>query len=166
MGSFPIIDGHWHHFAGVWDGITGIRKCYVDGVLDPSVNLTGDFAPMSPAPYHHVGIGAREQAGVGSYEGWFPGKVYDVRIYNYPITAADVTALVSGPPKPVLKILYWTGNQVRLAWPTSFTGYSLQKSSSLSGGWGAAGLTVTIEGSENAAYAPSIGIPQYFRLKK
>jgi hypothetical protein len=165
VGSIPIIDGQWHHFAGVWDGITGIRKCYVDGVLDPSVNLVGDYAPMSPAPSHHVGIGTREQSNVGNYEGWFAGKVFDVRIYNYPITASDVAALVT-VPKPVLTIQYRTGNQVRLAWPTTFTGYSIVKSSSLSGGWTAAGLTVTVEGSENAAYAPTAGVPQYFRLKK
>jgi hypothetical protein len=166
VGSVTIIDGQWHHFAGVWDGVTGIRKCYVDGVLDPSINLVGDFAPMSMAPNHHVGIGARESSTTGSFESWFNGKLYDVRIYNYAITPADVTALLSGAPKPTLKIQHWTGNQVRIAWPTSLTGYGIEQSSTVSGGWGPSGLSVTVEGSENAAYAPATGTPQFFRLKK
>jgi hypothetical protein len=166
VGSVTIIDGQWHHFAGVWDGVTGIRKCYVDGVLDPSVNLVGDFAPMSMAPNHHVGIGARESSTTGSFESWFNGKLYDVRIYNYAITPAEVTALLSGAPKPTLKIQHWTGNQVRIAWPTSLTGYGIEQSPTVSGGWGPSGLSVTVEGSENAAYAPATGSPQFFRLKK
>jgi hypothetical protein len=165
VGSVPIIDGQWHHFAAAWDGITGTRKCYVDGILDPGVNLTGDFAPLSPAPNHHVGIGVREQGGLGNFESWFAGRLYDVRIYNYPITAAEVTALVS-VTKPSLTIRPWTGNQIRIAWPTSFTGYAIQQSSAPSSGWGPSGLSVTVEGSENAAYAPAIGTAQFFRLKK
>jgi hypothetical protein len=166
VGSVPIIDGQWHHFAAVWDGIIGTRKCYVDGVLDPSVNLTGDFAPMSPAPNHHVGIGAREQSGGGSFESWFAGKLYDVRIYNYAITPAEVASLLSGVTKPTLTIQHWPGNQVRIAWPTLFTGYGIEQSSAVSSGWGPSGPSVTVEGSENAAYAPATGIPQFFRLKK
>lgn len=162
-----ITDGQWHHFAAVWDGVTGTRKCYVDGVLDPSVNLTGDFGPMNLAPDHHVGIGTREQGGTGSYEAWFNGRLFDARIYNYAITPSEVASLVTpSPTTPTLTIRSWTGNQVRISWPTSFTGYSIQQSSTLPGGWGPSGLAVTVEGSENAAYAPAAGIPQFFRLKK
>ena len=166
VGSVTITAGQWHHYAAVWDGITGIRKCYVDGVLDPSVNLTGDFAPLSPAPNQHVGIGTREQDNVGNFESWFAGKLYDVRIYNYPITPAEVASLLSGETKPALTIQRWTGNQVRISWPTSFTGYGIERSSTVSGGWGPSGLSVTVEGLENAAYAPATGSPQFFRLKK
>jgi hypothetical protein len=166
VGSIAMEGSQWHHFAGVWDGVTGTRKCYVDGVLDPSVNLNGDFGPMSLAPYYHVGIGTREQGGPGSYESWFGGKLYDVRIYNYPLTSTDVTALLSGVTRPTLKIQRWTGNQVRIAWPTSFAGYGIEQSSAVSGGWGPSGLSVTVEGSENAAYAPATGLPQFFRLKQ
>jgi hypothetical protein len=138
----------------------------VDGVLDPSVNLTEDFAPMSLAPDHHVGIGTREQGNIGSYEGWFNGKLCDVRIYNYAITAAQVAELVAGNTPPTLKVQRWTGNQVRLSWPTSFTGYSIQQSLKVTGGWELSGLLVTVEGSENVAYAPATTGSQFFRLKK
>ena len=166
VGSVVMTGGVWHHYAGVWDGITGTRKCYVDGVLDPSVNLIEDFAPMSLAPDHHVGIGTREQGSIGSYEGWFNGKLCDVRIYNYPITAAQVAELVAGNTPPTLKVQRWTGNQVRLSWPTSFPGYSIQQSAKVTGVWELSGLIVTVEGSENVAYAPATTGSQFFRLKK
>ena len=167
VGSIAITDGSkWRHFAAVWDGVSGIRKCYVDGVLDPSVNLTGDFAPMNMAPGHHVGIGAREGAGTGSFESWFTGKVYDVRIYNYPISAEEVAALAGLAAEPPTLTIQRSGNQVRISWPSSFSGYVLMKSSTLSSIWFDSGLAVTVEGSENVAYAPASTSPQFFRLKK
>jgi len=167
VGSVDITGGQWHHFAAVWDGVTGTRKCYVDGVLDPSVNLAGDFGPINLAPDHHVGIGTREQGGTGSYEAWFNGKLFDARIYNYAITPSEVASLVTpSAATPTLIIQPWTGNQVRISWPTSFTGYSVQQSSTLPGGWGPSGLAVTLEGSKNVVYAPATGIPQFFRLMK
>ena len=169
VGSVVITTGgQWHHFAAVWDGVTGVRQCYVDGVLDPSVNLVEDFGPMNLAPEHHLCLGTREQGGLGSFEGWFNGKLCDVRLYNYAITAADIATLagkVTVPP--TLTIRPSTGSQLRVAWPTSFVGYTLQQSSSPTTGWAATGLTVTVEGNENAVYAPTTTTgSQYFRLIK
>ncbi len=95
VGSVAINDGAWHHFAAVWDGYAGTRKCYVDGVLDPSINLTNDFAPMMMAPNHHLILGAREQAQVPypGIEGAFNGLLYDVRMYNYPLSQTEVQTL-------------------------------------------------------------------------
>ena len=168
VGSISITDGsQWHHFAAVWDGITGIRQCYVDGVLDPSVNLTGDYAPMSMAPNHHVGIGAREQAGTGSYESWFNGKLCDVRIYNYAITPAEIASISTlAVARPAVTIQAWTGNQWRISWPASFTGYSVEQASGVTSGWSASGLTVTVDGNQNVAYAPAGASAKFFRLKK
>jgi hypothetical protein len=167
VGSINITDGSkWHHFAAVWDGVAGTRKCYVDGVLDPKVDLTGDFAPMSMAPNHHVAIGARETAGTGGFDGWFTGKLYDVRIYNYPISAEEVAALagLAGEP-PTLTITRVT-NRLRISWPTSFTGYALQQATSLTGTWTASSLTVTTEGDENVVYVSDPVNSLFFRLKK
>jgi hypothetical protein len=96
VGSVEINDGGWHHFAAVWDGHTGTRKCYVDGVLDPSINLTGDFAPMVMSPNHHLVLGGREQGGVSAspgFEGYYNGLLYDVRMYNYPLNETEVKDL-------------------------------------------------------------------------
>ncbi|HOX04654.1 MAG TPA: LamG domain-containing protein [Candidatus Paceibacterota bacterium] len=164
VGSVVITDSEWHHFAAVWDGIAGTRTCYVDGALDPSLIQMGDFGPMSLAPDHHVGIGVREQDWVGSYEGWFGGKLYDVRIYNYAISSAEVASLIAFAPE--LTIQRWTGTQVRISWPASYAGFSLEQSSAVASGWVAAGLTATIEGSEQVVYAPTASSPRFFRLKK
>ena len=166
VGSVTITANQWHHYAGVWDGVAGTRKCYVDGVLDPSINLTEDIGPMSLAPSYHLGIGTREQNSVGNYESWFVGKLCDVRIYNYAITATEVASLVTGTIPPALTIAPAAGNQVRISWPTSATGYGIEQSSAVSTGWGPSGLSVTVEGSENAAYAPATTSQQFFRLKK
>ena len=72
---------------------------------------------------------------------------------------------MTAPAAPTVKIQPWTGNQVRLSWPTTFPGFSLQQSSALTSGWAPSGLSVTVEGPENVAYAPATGIPQFFRLK-
>lgn len=168
VGSVVITDDQWRHFAAVWDGVTGTRKCYVNGVLDPSVNLTGDFGPLNLAPDHHLALGAREQGGTGSYEGWFNGKLFDVRIYNYAITPAEVASLITATSNlPTLTIQSWTGNQVRISWPAAGAdAYSLQQSQFVNTGWAASGLIVTVEGSEKVAYAPINPTPLFFRLKR
>ena len=107
VGSREINDGVWHHFAAVWDGYTGTRKCYVDGNLDPSVDLINDFAPMMMAPNHHLMLGAREPAQVASVpspaiEGGFSGSLYDVQMFNYPLSATAVKALAFIPAINVL----------------------------------------------------------------
>ena len=53
-----------------------------------------------------------------------------------------------------------------ISWPASATGYSVEKSSAVTGGWGPSGLSVAVEGPENAAYAPATASSQFFRLKK
>ncbi len=151
----------WHHFAGVWDQLTGTRALYVDGVLSHVV-YNNPSQTMTLAAGKHLALGAREGGGT-DFEAYFSGLLFDVRIYDYPLTAAEVTSLAS---LPRLTIQKWPGNQVRISWPTTFTGYSIQQSSALTSGWGPSGLTVTVVGSENVAFAPATPSPQFFRLKK
>ena len=167
VGSITIEGTQWHHYTGVWDGLTGIRKCYVDGILDPAIDLVGDYAPMGMAADFHLGLGVRDR-GTAGYESWFAGKLCDVRIYNYPLSPAQVALLIPGfvTSTPTVTIKSWTGNQVRISWPTSFAGYSVQQSSTVSGGWAVSSLTVTVEGSENVVYAPTTTGTQFFQLKK
>jgi hypothetical protein len=121
---------------------------------------------MSMAPDKHLALGAREQGGAG-FESYFSGLLYDVRIYDYPMTATEITAVVTPPQgPPTLIVQHWPGNQVRISWPKSSTGYGIEQSGSLTTGWGPSGLTVYDAGSEHAAYAPTSTSPQFFRLKK
>ncbi len=157
----------WHHFAGVWDQATGRRWLYVDGVLS-HVNYNTLGENMSLSPDRHLALGAREWGNAGTdFEGYFSGLLFDVRIYDYPMTVGELAAVITPPPLPAkLTIQLSTGNQVRISWPTSETGYTLQQSSSLSSGWGASGLAVTVEGNENVAYAPITANPLFVRLMK
>ena len=91
-GTVNINDGAWHHFAAVWDGTAGTRQLYVDGVLDTGNSLTGDFGPMADPSGSALCLGARDNGGLGSY---FTGKLYDVRIYNNPLSQAEVFQLVN-----------------------------------------------------------------------
>ena len=128
-------DGNWHHIAGVWDGHQGIRSLYVDGFLDANASLTGDYGPPTLAPTNSVVIGAQDRSndGTGAPLGeYFLGLIKDVRIYNYPLTMAQVrTAMagqVVGPPvsttPPHLTNSVTSGN-LNLSWPADHTGWRL-----------------------------------------
>jgi hypothetical protein len=80
-----VNDGQWHHVVGVYDGSTA--KVYIDGNLDVTVAATGAIATNN----HPVELGRNaEQAG----REWY-GSLYDARVYNRALTAADVAALYS-----------------------------------------------------------------------
>jgi hypothetical protein len=164
-----VNDGNWHHYVGIWDQVTGTRTLYVDGVFSHVVNSTPNQA-MSLAPGAHLVFGGREN-GSGNLDGgrWVSCSLFDVRIYNAPISEGRIQSLLtSGVPsvQPELTIQPWAGNQVRIAWPVSATGYTLKKSGALPGGWVDADLPVGTEGSESVAYASASESPQFYRLSK
>jgi len=71
---------------------------------------------------------------------------------------------VVGPP--ALKIQPWTGNQVRISWPSTATGYGLQRSATVNTGYTSPGLTVTVEGSDSVAYDTRGSGARFYRLTK
>ena len=83
-------DGAWHLYVGTFDAATGMVNLYVDGVLGASSVSNGVYNVSSDS---RLCIGAKDAHGTpGNY---FTGQVYDVRVYNYAISAATV--------------LYWYG---------------------------------------------------------
>ena len=76
----PVQNGTWYHLAGVYDGIG--KRFYVNGTLVGRSEAA--FAP-SPTP---LGIGY--MPGVGNF---LNGNVADVRIYNRPLSDAEVERL-------------------------------------------------------------------------
>lgn len=84
----PAYDGTWHHIAWVDDG--GWASVYVDGVRDSvDVNYTrGAFVG------NRISIGAILRATPAAY---FTGAIDEVRVYNYALSAAEVSALVPEP---------------------------------------------------------------------
>ena len=99
IGSINSNDGRWHNYTGTWNATTGERDLYVDGMLsatqiDPNVFYT-------ESPSSHLALGARD-AGGNAFGSYFGGELYGVRIYNLPLSAAQVNSLLvstnAGPP--------------------------------------------------------------------
>lgn len=83
----------WHHYAGVWDQATGVRSLYIDGVLSHDVNTLGQV--MNMASGRHLALGARQNDVNGGYGNFFPGLLYDVRIYKQKLFSNQVQALAT-----------------------------------------------------------------------
>lgn len=157
----------WRHYAAVWNGSLGTRQLFINGVLDTGINLSGDYSPFNKATGYHLLLGG-QQSSSGYPNNAFSGLLYDVRFYNGAVSAAGVQNLMLPlAPTPSLSVKPWTGNQVRLSWPTNAAGYSLQQSVALPGNWSAPqGLSVSVEGAENAVYLKTTNKVQFYRLTK
>jgi hypothetical protein len=86
-------DGGWHHYAGTFDG-SFTRNLYQDGVLNNSETGSSVYSLASGS---HLVIGGR-QNNDGTFGNYFTGNFYDVRIYNYALTQAEVAATGHMPP--------------------------------------------------------------------
>ena len=83
IGSINIVDGQWHHVAGVYDGTN--KYIYIDGQLDISKAFVGAILTND----NNVRIGS--DALSVNYE--FNGSIDDARIYNKALAAGDIMAL-------------------------------------------------------------------------
>ena len=120
----------WHHYAGVWNQTTGTRMLYVDGVFSHVVN-NNTAQVMTQATGKHLAIGVREQGGSG-WESYFSGKLFDVRIYNTPLTQNQVLELL--PPTTPSGLAATPGNaKVGLLWTPKpgATGYTVSTKNSV-----------------------------------
>ena len=86
----------WHNFAAVWDDSSGMYL-YIDGGLNGSTT-TSTSSIGSLANANAFRIGAESDAGVP-----FDGKIDDIRVYGYPLSASDVLKLyqTTAPAQPV-----------------------------------------------------------------
>lgn len=106
----------WHHYAAVWDQSTNSRTLYVDGVLSHVVfNASGQSTTL--APNSHLVLGGRQNNNTG-FESYFPGLIFDARIYNHALQQQDVYDLI--PQKAPLGLAAITGDsKVSLSWTPS-----------------------------------------------
>jgi hypothetical protein len=159
----------WYHIAAVWDGYSGLRKIYVNGVLDTSIVFTNDFGPFVLGRNHHLVIGAYENpavigpttpASLASGTG-FNGLLYDVRFYNYPLSAAEVQTVMT----PIrISVLPAAAGAMHLSWPAASTmGYVLQTSSDLVN-WTNSTLAVTTAGGQNTVTDTAGAGTLFYRL--
>jgi autotransporter-associated beta strand protein len=100
VSSNSVNDGNWHHMAAVFDGRAplSLRNVYVDGVLQAQRIGTTNY-PVNFAALSHLLLGANQANSAGSPIGtFFPGQMYDVRMYSYPLSAAEVDSVYSRRP--------------------------------------------------------------------
>ncbi len=83
FGSTDVNEGQWHHAAGVYDG--NMMYLYVDGELDASSKACGTIRINDEPVY--IGENAERP---GRY---WNGLIDDVQIYNYALTADEITAI-------------------------------------------------------------------------
>lgn len=82
--------GNYYHIVGVWNKEEGKANLYVNGELVSSAAATGDYNPPSEnSKWFCIGGDASDSA---PSNGW-KGDVVIARVYNDPLTAAQVKAL-------------------------------------------------------------------------
>ncbi len=91
--SVPSNDGNWHHYAGTYSPITGIRSLYIDGKLAAEESGNG---PYSLASAEHLCIGAKDSPPGNNFGNYYSGEIYDVRVYNYALPENQIVAIVNG----------------------------------------------------------------------
>lgn len=92
-GGTVLEPGTWYHIVGTY-GQGGSIMTYVNAKLDRELETTSILAPSTGT----LKIG-RESFDYGDMY-WFKGLMDDLRIYNYPLSQAEITALYSGKILP------------------------------------------------------------------
>jgi hypothetical protein len=146
-GTFTIdaaneFEGSLNHVVIVFDADNYIAKMYQNGVLINTRLLT-TFAPLSELNDLNNWIGRGQWP-----DPMFNGQIYDLRMYNGVMSAAEVQARydeITGAPVegPPIDLAIPAGGPLMIAWPTSYgTGFSVLTNDDLmnAAGWGIADL--------------------------
>jgi hypothetical protein len=86
LNGSPLNDGKWHMFVGTFNAANGQSLLYEDGAQNASGTATEVQTTQTTA---YIGYGG---PGDGNY---YPGNIAQVAIFNYPLTAQQVSALYS-----------------------------------------------------------------------
>ncbi len=121
LNAPALATGRWVHLAVTLDGPAA--RLYVDGAAVAS-SAAFSIRPSAVDP-------ALNYVGASQFEAdpTFNGLVDDLRVYNYALSAAEVSALVAGPPPAPSGLLATSGPlQIQLSWTpvASATGYTLR----------------------------------------
>ena len=89
-GTTVVTSNVWHHAAAIYDTATDTWRLYLDGVLDRTLALGGNFTPESTS-IQHAAIGSALTSN-GTAAGFFQGAVDEVRIWNVARSEAQIQA--------------------------------------------------------------------------
>ncbi len=79
----------WYHLAGVYNSTTSTIEIYVNGNRENSSVLGSAMGTNSTDPFR---VGATSDTSAQ----WFSGLIDDVRLYRYPLTAAQIKTVMNG----------------------------------------------------------------------
>ncbi|HMP89954.1 MAG TPA: hypothetical protein PJ991_07125 [Kiritimatiellia bacterium] len=101
-GNIMFNDGQWHHIAGTFDSATGVKRIFVDGVLDqvatnahpPGVGLVG--GDEIGVRYGFIGVGSDADTFNGTIISnfFFSGRIDEVAIWNRAMNGAEIRGLM------------------------------------------------------------------------
>jgi hypothetical protein len=100
--SQTVETGRWYHIVGVYDGAT--VKCYLQGAQVASTAFTGGTLSAGVGPGLSVG---RNPPGNNDY---FTGAMFDVRLWDRALSAAEVLALYQAQPATTLSVALTPNN--------------------------------------------------------
>jgi hypothetical protein len=90
--------------------------------------------------------------------------------FDFPSGSSGFIRVVQIPPSggslPKLRIQFLRPDRVRISWPTSFAGFTLQYANSPAGPWATLGLPITVIGSELVVFDTIGAGPRFYRLFK
>ena len=92
-----ISDTAWYLYAATYNASSGIRSLYRNGAL--VAQETGN-AQYTLAPDQHLSIGCEERA--SGFTAFNATKMFDVRVYNYDLTAAEIQVMTNLPNPAIM----------------------------------------------------------------
>ncbi len=134
--------------------------------------LVGQNLAVNPPVTTDVDVNSYIGKSMFNADPYLTGSVDEFRIYQGALSAADVANhYAAGPnslptPAPSLAIQLGAGT-VTITWPTNGTsGFVLESTATVTGGWAAAGLTQTVQNGQNVATDAIGGQAKFYRLHK
>lgn len=126
-------DGNWHHLVGVCDEVNSAVSLYIDGTQVATASVAPGSGLLSSS--RSMLIGARPSSQTSANDDQFVGFVDDVAVFNYALTATQITNEfqgISAPgvnPSPTNIMFSLSGGHLTLSWPADHTGWQLQSNS-------------------------------------
>jgi fibronectin type 3 domain-containing protein len=112
-----INNGQWHQVAITRDATTGQVQLFIDGVLNSSGTLA---AGTKAAQFYLIGaLTDRNSAGYVTGANYFNGQLDDVQIYNYVLSAGEISEIgqIPSPPSALsVSAVPDSGSMLQLSW--------------------------------------------------
>jgi len=90
--------GEWYHVMGVVGSGSGGMRCYVDGILEATNNVTN--TPQSIKKNGGFALGHNGGSYTSGTEFYLDGQLDDIRVYNTPLTDAQVEDIYNNTKPP------------------------------------------------------------------